>query len=144
MKKRKLNIGCGLKKFPDFINIDSDPACKPDIVRDIEKGLPFDDNTIDAIRCEHVLEHVHDLIFVMNEFHRVLKPDGQLLIESPLITDKWAYIDPGHVRYFNEHSFNFFMVRDWNSEHSGVTGWYALISKEVKDGSIKLILEVMK
>ena len=41
----KLNIGCGKNKLKGFINLDISPNVAPDIVRDIERGLPFGDNT---------------------------------------------------------------------------------------------------
>ena len=70
----KLNIGCGKNKLKGFINLDISPNVAPDIVRDIERGLPFGDNTFDEAVSSHTLEHIRDLIFVMNEIWRVCKP----------------------------------------------------------------------
>jgi len=137
---KQLNIGCGTKKLVGWINIDKNPMHKPDLLRDIEKGLPFDDNSIDTILCEQTLEHIHDLVFVMNEFHRVLKPNKKLLISVPLITGKWAWIDPTHVNYFNDSSFDFFMARDYNSEGAGVTGWFKGTHKDIKNDNMTLTL----
>lgn len=45
--------------------------------------IPFDDNTFDAIFCNHVLEHVKDDVRCMQEIRRVLKPSGFALCQSP-------------------------------------------------------------
>ncbi len=85
---RKLNLGCGLRPKPQssgWINIDFDPTCMPDIVRDIKNGLPFDDNSVDEIYISHVLEHLYweDFYFVMREIWRVCKPDAKVEIRLP-------------------------------------------------------------
>ena len=56
------------------------------IVRDLKRGLPFCDNSIDEIKADSVLEHIEmndDFIFIMNECLRVLKPKGKMYIRCP-------------------------------------------------------------
>ncbi|HMK34148.1 MAG TPA: methyltransferase domain-containing protein [Desulfomonilaceae bacterium] len=48
--------------------------------------LKFHDNTFDAILCYHVLEKVADDGKALSEFHRVLKPGGWAIIQSPIET----------------------------------------------------------
>lgn len=52
---------------------------------DITRGLPFEDETLDAIFTEHVIEHVSfaDAVFFFREAHRVLKPGGSLRTVFP-------------------------------------------------------------
>ena len=45
--------------------------------------IPFDANTFDVAFCNHVMEHVDDDIKAMSELHRVLKPGGWAIIQSP-------------------------------------------------------------
>ena len=125
-KKHKLMIGCGdvSKKEKNTIYLDLIPFKNVDIVRDIEQGLPFDNNKFDEIQAIHIMEHMKDLIFVMNECHRVLKKDGTLIVEVP--TGRNARIDPNHVRFLDEYSMDFFLYRDFNSITSGVRGWYSM------------------
>ena len=47
-------------------------------------AIPFPDNSFDVIFCNHTLEHVTDDIKAMQELHRVLKPTGWGIIQSPI------------------------------------------------------------
>ncbi len=49
-----------------------------------EKTLPFKDNTFDAVIMNEVFEHLNtNLISVVNEIKRVLKPNGKVFISTP-------------------------------------------------------------
>ena len=50
---------------------------------DIMKGLPFENCQFDYIFCLEVLEHVENPTFLLNQFNRVLKNDGVLLLSVP-------------------------------------------------------------
>lgn len=108
----KLNIGCGFECKPDYINIDSDPRVRPDIIRNIERGLPFSDNTCEEIFCKHIMEHISpDLIhFIMREFYRVLIPNGRLKIIVPI--GKGLTNSPEHKSFWDYKSYLFFT--EWN------------------------------
>ena len=80
MVTKNLHLGNGRKymksdKESEWINIDKDGFFKTDIIRDITKGLPFDDDSIDEIYTAHLLEHISpdDIHFVMREMYRVCK-----------------------------------------------------------------------
>ena len=55
---------------------------KLDIVSDIT-AIPLPDNSVDAIMCTEVLEHIPDPIGAIKEFSRLVKPGGYLLITAP-------------------------------------------------------------
>lgn len=44
--------------------------------------LPFDENTFDAILCQHVLMNIKDKSTTAKEFFRVLKPGGKLILHE--------------------------------------------------------------
>ena len=57
---KKLNLGCGDKILPGYVNVDvaeSRRGMKPDVLCDLHKLAPFEDNTVDAILSVHVVEH---------------------------------------------------------------------------------------
>ena len=53
----------------------------------------FPDDSFNVIFCSHVLEHVHDDLHVMREFHRVLATDGWAVLMVPITTDE-TFEDP--------------------------------------------------
>lgn len=84
----KINYGCGESPLEGFINIDTEQndLTKPDIVCDIKRStLPFKDEEVEVICALHVLEHIEmghwQRVFL--EFHRVLMPNGQLILAYP-------------------------------------------------------------
>lgn len=46
-------------------------------------AIPFNDNSFDAVLCNHVLEHVDNDIQAMSEINRVLKPGGFAVLQVP-------------------------------------------------------------
>jgi len=100
---RRLNIGCGNKRLEGWINIDCVKTAATDIVRDLARGLPFEDSTVDEILCDNVLEHIGppaDLIFILNEFYRVIRPGGLVVIIVPDGRSQGSCQDPTHMRSF--------------------------------------------
>jgi len=79
----KLNLGCGNKKIEGFIGVDIKDA---DVVADIRK-LPYEDNSVDEIMAIHVCEHFyrHEIFSVLEEWRRVLKPKGIMVLELPCL-----------------------------------------------------------
>jgi len=85
-KPIKLNLGCGLDKRKDYVNIDVRKEVYPDIVLDLEKvPYPFPDNFADEILAKDVLEHFsfRNVQSILKEWHRILKPNGRIIIQTP-------------------------------------------------------------
>ena len=55
------------------------------IIADINKKLPLDDNSADLIIMTEVLEHLHCPTLAMSEMNRILKPNGQIILTTPLL-----------------------------------------------------------
>lgn len=53
-------------------------------VADLSVGLPFEDNTFDAVNLADVLEHLERPIDALRELARVAKPSGSIVISTPL------------------------------------------------------------
>jgi predicted SAM-dependent methyltransferase len=83
----KLHIG-GTIPHPDWKILDIEVRPEVDYVGDAKDLSQFEDESIDAIYASHVLEHFYykldnELFLTLSEWHRVLKPDGQLMISVP-------------------------------------------------------------
>jgi predicted SAM-dependent methyltransferase len=106
---RKLNLGSGNRKREGWVNIDSDALSKPDIVRDLEKGLPFDDSTFDTVYASHVLEHIDDIIFLMREIHRICinKATVEIIVPHPNFP-MLTFSDFTHKRVITPLAFQIF------------------------------------
>ncbi len=73
--KRKTLIGIDLCK-------EKNPYVDKKFIGSLDK-LPFKDNTFDIIICEWVVEHLEYPELVFNEFSRVLKKEGHLILFTP-------------------------------------------------------------
>jgi len=91
-----LNIGCGNVKKPGYLNVDVDPSVKPDLVVALDFSLPFASETFVLIEAYHVIEHIYPWLSVdvLNEFRRILKPQGKLVIECPNIESACTWLLP--------------------------------------------------
>lgn len=86
--KTMLHLGCGRNYFNDWINIDNNSyndIQKLDLHWDVRKKLPFKDNSVDFIYNEHFFEHlnIEESLSVLNDFKRILKPNGVIRISMP-------------------------------------------------------------
>jgi len=104
-----LDIGCGPNKHPGAIGMDKVALPGVDVVHDLERiPWPFPDDEFDVVHASHVLEHLKDLLPVMDEIHRVMKPAGRLIVRVPYYRHETAFRDPTHYRFFTEQSFDYF------------------------------------
>lgn len=107
---RILDVGCGLRKRAGAIGIDVNPRSQADVIHDLNVvPYPFPENYFDEIVCDNVLEHVDNVVKVMEELHRIAKPDAQLTIIVPFYAHRNANTDPTHKHFFGVHSFDYFV-----------------------------------
>jgi len=130
---RVLDVGCGVNKYPGAIGIDRNPHTRADVLCDLDRfPYPFADNSFDAVRAIHVIEHVSDVIRAMEEFHRILRPGGRLLVVTPHYTDFSSFCDPTHRWHLNSFSFRYF-----GNDDAGF-GYYS--SKKYREISVRVKL----
>lgn len=107
----KLNLGCGLDYQDGYINVDlyPHPNAKVDAQYDVT-NLPYLDNTVDEIRAFHIIEHFdfYQGQAVLKEWHRVLKPQGRLWLETPdFLNSCRAFVEhPEWRTYLYGHFFS--------------------------------------
>lgn len=80
-----LNLGCGNRFHPDWVNIDSVAQGDRVIKHDLRSGIPFDDAYFDVVYHSHILEHFPQAAGrqLMAECHRVLRPGGIVRVVVP-------------------------------------------------------------
>ena len=86
-----LDVGCGTQPYRGYFDhIEKKTACDFDAGRgDVDFACPADkvplpDACMDSILCTEVLEHVPDPLAVWNEFNRLLRPGGRVLLTTPM------------------------------------------------------------
>jgi SAM-dependent methyltransferase len=103
-----LDVGCGSGSFLQIaqscgwtvMGVEPDPKA---VAYGREQGLNIVQGSIelfegqesmfDVITLSHVIEHVHDPVALLRSCHRLLKPNGQIWLETPNIDSL------GHSRY---------------------------------------------
>ena len=79
------NIECDIRPydlFPEFYEYDKLTCMKADLAN----KLPVEDSSADIIICQEGIEHVPNQLFVLQEFNRVLKKEGILILTTPNIS----------------------------------------------------------
>lgn len=131
-----LELGCGsLKTVQRAIGVDRVPKgdviphlngklSVADVVAEVDKPIPLEDSSADAIIARHILEHCIDAIDTINNWKRLLKIGGHIFVAVPdeRVTSSIP-LNPEHVHAFSPESLRNLM---------GVCGL-----KEVKSSSAK-------
>ncbi len=106
----KLNLGSGKRKMPDFINIDNRKEVNPDLLCDIERGLPFESDSIQEIVAIDLIEHLsrEGVLFLMDEVHRCLTAGGLFYHRTPSSDGRGAWQDPNHKSAWNINTWRFY------------------------------------
>jgi len=66
--------------------------------------IPLADNRFDYITARHILEHLQNVVGVMNEIHRIGSNGAGVVIEVPHYANPIYYDDPTHVRPFGDNT----------------------------------------
>ncbi|WP_322042384.1 class I SAM-dependent methyltransferase [Paraburkholderia sp. J67] len=144
----RLHIGSGKDYMPGWLNLDVLARAEPDVLLDLCAPLTLPArldsalagpvelraDSVDFIYANNVLEHVGDLVQLMTNCLRLLKMDGQMLIEVPYEKAPGAWQDPTHVRAFNENSWIYYADWFW------YVGWFetrfTVVSQDYLDGKL--------
>lgn len=98
LQGRLLDVGCGIKPYRDLFPVTSYFGLEVDRPESRSRGrpdviygggtFPFADAAFDGILCNQVLEHIFAPVPFLRELHRVLRPDGLLLLTVPFVWDE--------------------------------------------------------
>lgn len=94
----RLDLGCGKNKQEGFVGVDALALPGVDQVVDLRQPWPWEDGSVEQVRCSHFLEHLTgpQRVHFANELYRVLRVGGQAQISTPHWTHDCAYGDPTH------------------------------------------------
>ncbi len=102
-----------------------------DLVSDIV-DIPEPATSFDVILCSEVLEHLPDAIRVLDEFRRLLKPGGQLILTAPFAS--FVHFSPYHYatgfsRYWYEYHLP---IRNFEIQELTPNGdWFSYVKQEM-------------
>lgn len=108
----KLNLGCGKRKIPGFENVDNQERVNPDLLLDVTKGLPYEDGSVDEVMAIDFIEHLErgQVLALMDEVYRVLKPGGRFLFIVPSDEGRGAWQDPTHKSAWNINTWKLYFT----------------------------------
>mgnify|MGYP001567896448 CR=1 FL=1 len=101
----KIDLGCGEFKTQGTIGIDKRNVKGVDIVHDLEMiPYPLPNECASLLIASHVIQQIKPWLFVdvMNEWWRILKIGGELMISTPYAGSFGFYQDPANIKGFNE------------------------------------------
>lgn len=129
-----LELGCGdgiltnmMRPYNDVISIDLE---KGDLHVDLQKGqLPALTDSMDVVVASELIEHIMDVDKLLKEVHRVLKPNGRLVISTPnlaslgrrvlLLAGRNPYVEnflypneAGHVKHYTFKDFKYLLEKN--------------------------------
>ena len=160
-----LDYGCGTGAFlnemktsdwqVNGIEPDSGARNKAEQLVDSKIGLPgelskFSSDQFDIITMWHVLEHVHELNWTIDQLKRLLKEDGKLFIAVPNhqsfdarhYGSYWAAYDvPRHLYHFSPDTISLLMKKHGLKVISKKAMWFdsfyvSMLSEKYKSGKI--------
>lgn len=111
----KIDLGCGTDKKAGFVGIDSIAFEGVDIVADLTKRWPIDDDIVEEANCVHVIEHfgARDRVHFVNELYRVLKKGGKATFVAPHAFSERAYGDMTHMWPPVTGFWCYYLSKDW-------------------------------
>lgn len=135
----RLNIGCGKNIKNAWINLDITYIDGIDVIADLDKckttKLPFEENSIDEFYASHVIEHIENVLPMMEELYRVAKKDAKAIFKCPYGSSDDAFEDPTHVKRYFLNSFGYFSQPFyWRADYGYKGDWKA----------VKIVLYVSK
>ena len=121
-EKNKINDGLKSSKWD---------TSKVDIICDIT-NIPVPDESFDAIMCIEVLEHLPEPMLALDEFQRILKPGGKLILTAPFSSNLHMapyHFYTGFTKFWYEYHLD---KRNFNINEITFNGdWHSLLRQEV-------------
>lgn len=105
-----LSIGAGMERIEGAVHLDIAPLPGVELVWNIEQiPWPLGSNCWDKVVATDILEHLTNVVPVVDEINRILKPGGLLELQVPQWGTVNEAIDPTHKRSFTEMTFDYWI-----------------------------------
>ena len=109
----QLDWGCGEVPQEGFLGVDRMPHRMVDIVMDLEdmkKYKDFPSDCCSLMIASHIVEHFKPWLFIpiMDEWWRIMKIGGELMIATPYAGSHSYWQDPTHCNGCNETTWEYF------------------------------------
>jgi predicted SAM-dependent methyltransferase len=148
MSNLKLHIG-GTEAKSGWTILDVEYRPEVDIISDASCLEQISNNSVAVIYASHVLEHFHyglenKLIHTLTEWHRVLQPNGQLLISVPdLKTLCWLFVNPNFTVLERHHIMRIIFGGQTNQYDVHYTGFdYEILSSYLQEAGFSHVEQV--
>jgi ubiquinone/menaquinone biosynthesis C-methylase UbiE len=124
LKGQMLDFGCGTKPYKAFfqninnyVGVDYKIEGREEKQKEVDvfydgKNIPFANDYFDSILCTEVLEHVFNIDELLQEFYRVLKKDGVILLTTPFMWEEHEmpydfarYTTPALIHLYTKNGF---------------------------------------
>lgn len=141
-----LHIGCGKNKRLGAVGVDLRAFDDVDVVHNLDSfPYPFSECQFDRVVAEHVLEHLDDLVAVVEEIYRILKPGGRLEITCPHFSSADTFTDITHKHFISSRSLDYFVPGSdlYKYEYSNKAK-FKIIQKELGPRPWPLILKPLE
>ena len=110
LKSHILHIGCGNEKVFGSVGVDLNPESQADVIHDLNKfPYPFAANSFDRIIAINIIEHLDNVIHVMDEIYRIAKNGAKVSITSSHFSSVDSFTDPTHKHFITSNSFDYFI-----------------------------------
>ena len=135
-----IDIGAGTLAFKSYLEAKFDNYLSCDITAKDEfpldfianaESLPLPSETIDCVFLSAVLEHCPEPKNILNEIHRVLKPDGKLILTVP------------HIHHIHGEPHDYYRFTRYGLEHLLTKADFQSISVYPVGGAVSYLSTVI-
>jgi SAM-dependent methyltransferase len=118
--RKAVDLGCGKDKIAGTIGVDFAGNADADVRHDLDVyPYPFASSSFEVVVLRNVIEHVRNVVGLMEEIHRIGRAGADVLITTPHFSSLYSYQDPTHVRHLALESMDYF------TEHSSHSNFYS-------------------
>ncbi|PSP72828.1 hypothetical protein BRC86_11410 [Halobacteriales archaeon QS_3_64_16] len=127
-----LDVGGGRNPEPEHLNVDLRSIPEVDIIAAADE-LPISDETIDRVHVNSLVPHLNDYNRAFEEWSRVLKPGGDLIVAAThahstgIVQDadhrSWSWTSETPAYFDHEHPFAYYNKTELDLIECDVVAW---------------------